>query len=867
MQIIPIYDTAANADQSFRNDIQAAINIFDAAIVSPITVRLDIEKGEYRGQDIASMVINGIHLTQNYSLGYINDGPTPISYATLRGDLINSVPNLFNATNLPNTSGVNGHSSFSISSSEERLFGIADARLSSSTFIDGYVGIGTSFAAGNVRISAALHEIGHALGRVENTELDLFRFTSPGNRLFGSVQPVAPPAYFSLDGGANRIANWGQQSDQADFLNDNLTVNDPFDEIVGSLNNLTTKDLQVMAALGFRVAAPIFGNDNPASVQSGGTVFISRSSLSVTSPTNVFADNELTYTIVTAPSNGTLLKGGSATSSFTQDDIDNNRIAYHETASNVSSDFFLFYVSDPAGNRTANAPFQFQISTPRDTTAPLLIRANPLSVLVGATATISASSNLAFSDPDDFDSQLTYTIVIGPTNGTLLKNSSPTSSFTQADLDNGLITYHETASNVSSDSFTFSVSDLAGNSTGGQFQFQISTIAPLRIEPAVGDFNGDGSSDFIMYQDAGTIRTLYDFEMQNSQVANSHLIGRVGTDWQFAGVGDFNRDGSSDFIMYQDAGTIRTLYDFEMRNGQVVNPHLIGRIGTDWQFAGVGDFNRDGSSDFIMFQDAGRTRTLYDFEMQNGQVVNPHLIGRIGIDWQFAGVGDFNRDGNSDFIMYQDAGTIKILYDFEMQNGQVVNPHLIGRIGTDWQFAGVGDFNNDSNSDFIMYQDVGAIRTLYDFEMRNGQVVNPHLIGRIGTDWQFAGVGDFNRDGTSDFVMAQTNGAILVFEVHGGQVTAAHVLQSGQFARSQNEASTGDGVGAYDVAQNQITTALPSGVDTDAVGPVNSGLSSISRLAQAMAGFGGGSGAADGSGAGLDAEASQQTFLTTPQHA
>jgi hypothetical protein len=41
-----------------------------------------------------------------------------------------------------------------------------------------------------------------------------------------------------------------------------------------------------------------------------------------------------------------------------------------------------------------------------------------------------------------------------------------------------------------------------------------------------------------------------------------------------------------------------------------------------------------------------------------------------------------------------------------------------------------------------------------------------------------------------------------------------------------------------------------------------------SQLVQAMAGFGGGSGAADGlNAAPLGPDTSQQTFLTTPQHA
>ena len=43
---------------------------------------------------------------------------------------------------------------------------------------------------------------------------------------------------------------------------------------------------------------------------------------------------------------------------------------------------------------------------------------------------------------------------------------------------------------------------------------------------------------------------------------------------------------------------------------------------------------------------------------------------------------------------------------------------------------------------------------------------------------------------------------------------------------------------------------------------------STSQLVQAMAGFGGGSGAADGLNSGLvNADTSHQQFLTTPQHA
>jgi hypothetical protein len=262
MQIIPIYDAAANADPSFQNDIQTAINILDAAFTAPITIRIDIEKGGFQGH---SMSFYGY--TQNTSLGDINENlATTISYATLRSDLINAVPGFFNNTNLPNVASINGHSTFAISSVEERIFGILPA-ITSSNEIDGYVGIGTGFSAGAVRIAAALHEIGHALGRVPDIIggapdiLSLWRFPGPDTRVFSDTTGVA--AYFSLDGGITRIADWGVWSDVSDFLNpqsdhtglappySNLTPNDLFNEFGGNLANLTATDKLIMEALGF----------------------------------------------------------------------------------------------------------------------------------------------------------------------------------------------------------------------------------------------------------------------------------------------------------------------------------------------------------------------------------------------------------------------------------------------------------------------------------------------------------------------------------------------------------------------------------------------------------------------------------------
>jgi hypothetical protein len=59
-----------------------------------------------------------------------------------------------------------------------------------------------------------------------------------------------------------------------------------------------------------------------------------------------------------------------------------------------------------------------------------------------------------------------------------------------------------------------------------------------------------------------------------------------------------------------------------------------------------------------------------------------------------------------------------------------------------------------------------------------------------------------------------------------------------------------------------------TGFAADPTGSVVSPDSSTAQLVHAMAGFGGGSGAADGlNAAPASTDTSQQTFLTTPQHA
>jgi hypothetical protein len=125
----------------------------------------------------------------------------------------------------------------------------------------------------------------------------------------------------------------------------------------------------------------------------------------------------------------------------------------------------------PMSNSAVSGSGLVQVDAAIAALPPSLVADASLTVPLDGSGVIT-SSLLKFDDAFSSDAQETYTVITAPAQGTLLKNGSATSTFTQADIDNGLISYRENGSTAMTDSFTFKVTDAAGNATTAQ-QFQI----------------------------------------------------------------------------------------------------------------------------------------------------------------------------------------------------------------------------------------------------------------------------------------------------------------------------------------------------------------------------------------------------------
>ena len=67
----------------------------------------------------------------------------------------------------------------------------------------------------------------------------------------------------------------------------------------------------------------------------------------------------------------------------------------------------------------------------------------------------------------------------------------------------------------------------------------------------------------------------------------------------------------------------------------------------DWDIAGTGDFNYDGSADILW-----RNHTTGDVAiwLMNGKSISSGaIVANVPLDWDIAGTGDFNHDGRGTF--------------------------------------------------------------------------------------------------------------------------------------------------------------------------------------------------------------------------
>jgi len=237
--------------------------------------------------------------------------------------------------------------------------------------------------------------------------------------------------------------------------------------------------------------------------ESSGTptnVIISNSLLGSTDVDNTAA--QISYVVAGTPTAGQLRISNSSGfttlavgSRFTQADIDSNRLRYAQDGSEATSDSFTFRIADGGTPLPSVETFNIAILPFND--PPTALVNTGLTLSEGAGGAI-LDTLLLFTDVDNLSSaELVYTLESDLNAGELQFGGTPLSqgqTFTQEDINNGLLIYQNNGAESPTDGFNFSVTD--GNSTVlGSFNIAVTAVNDAPTVVSAGSLSlNEGSS-------------------------------------------------------------------------------------------------------------------------------------------------------------------------------------------------------------------------------------------------------------------------------------------------------------------------------------------------------------------------------------
>jgi hypothetical protein len=177
----------------------------------------------------------------------------------------------------------------------------------------------------------------------------------------------------------------------------------------------------------------------------------------------------------------------------------------------------------------------------------------------------------------------------------------------------------------------------------------------------------------------------------------------------------------------------------------------------------VGDFNRDGRQDLAVANSSLANVAVLIGNGAGGFATAPGSPVRVGSDPASIAVGDFNGDGNQDIATAnQGSDNVTIL----LGNGTGAFAPALGSpiaVGIFPRSVVVGDFNRDGRQDLVVASGVDVTVLLGDGTGRFAPTPgSPLTVASFPDVTHFIAVGDFNGDGRQDLAVTVTLSHVVI---------------------------------------------------------------------------------------------------------
>jgi len=290
---------------------------------------------------------------------------------------------------------------------------------------------------------------------------------------------------------------------------------------------------------------------------------------------------------------------------------------------------------------------------------------------------------------------------------------------------------------------------------------------------AVGDFNNDGHMDFAVANFTDNTVGIYAGDGLGSFSIPPGSPFNAGSSPSWIAVADFNRDGKPDLAIANQAvsGTVSILLGAGDGTFPTVTSYAAGNTTVS---VAVADLNGDGNAD-ILATNIGDNTLMIRLGNGDGTLGSANTISFVPTNPTAVITLDFNRDGKVDFVVLgSDFFTV-----YQGDGNGSFNSSFFFFAGNSSVDIKAADFNRDGRDDLAV-TNLGSNQV--SILLNNGvcwtnctTFAAPAYYAAGGTPSSVA-VGDLNRDGIPDVVVANgTDVAVLLGNANGTLGTASHL--------------------------------------------------------------------------------------------
>ncbi|MBY0112387.1 MAG: hypothetical protein K2Y21_06165 [Phycisphaerales bacterium] len=219
---------------------------------------------------------------------------------------------------------------------------------------------------------------------------------------------------------------------------------------------------------------------------------------------------------------------------------------------------------------------------------------------------------------------------------------------------------------------------------------------------------------------------------------------------------DINADGRRDIILRNPSTGMLRAWMLDANLDPTSRDIIV--TGLDWDMVGSGDFNADGETDFLWSQSwSGR---LHMSMFSRGNYLAPReMRGSPRANLVVAGVADMNNDAIPDLIWRDLSNGEQGIWLLNAAGAPTFSP--LPNVPTTEELVLVSDVDSDRTID-IVYRTI-ATGSLYSRRVNASSLAAPVAITTPGAGWSLAAAADYNADGRTDrlWVKDATNEAII----------------------------------------------------------------------------------------------------------